>query len=319
MVFENDDIFDDNANVYFLMKEQYFELFVNYNGKVRILKYNHNKYKWNIFYRINLLKKLNSLKLKTVYNITAARGFLNDEITLLCGAQNKFTTCNSWRYLKEFWGSKMNKGYTKILFQNEKNEYKKNILLLKCFSKNEPETINKKVFDIKKYSNYLSEKGYRKGNYIVVSPLSSDMSKSWGIENYKNLCLILKRKYKIVLMGSPKEYKTLKYISNDDSDISLHSYSLEYVPAVIGNSKLFVGNDSGLTHVALKLNIPLVAILYGGYFKMFLPFKENVNKFVYLYNEMDCFGCHSRCIYKEPLCLKNLKVNNVLGEVEKLL
>ena len=59
MIFDNDDAFKSESNVYFLMKQEYFSLFNNYKGKVNILTYNYNKYKFSIFYRIKLLKKLN--------------------------------------------------------------------------------------------------------------------------------------------------------------------------------------------------------------------------------------------------------------------
>jgi ADP-heptose:LPS heptosyltransferase len=301
------------------MKQEYFSLFNNYKGKVNILTYNYNKYKFSIFYRIKLLKKLNSLNLNTVFNITAARGILNDEITLLSGARRKYTTCNNLKYLGQFIGNKMNNEYDDIFYKEEKNEYDKHILLLKYLSIKEPIFFNIKSFDTLNYSDFLAKKEYDKNNYILISPLPSDLSKSWGIENYKNLCSELIKKYKIILIGSPGSIDSLQYISGGNSYIQLETCELEYIPSVIANAKLFIGNDSGLTHLALKLNRPLIAIISGAYFKMYFPYKEEPGKFVYLYNIQDCYECHSECIYKSPLCLTNIKLNRVMEEIEKIL
>ena len=319
MIFDNDDFFNDNTNVYFLMKEHYRELFTNYTGKVKILTYDYNKYKWNIFYRIKLLKKLNRLNINSVYNITAARGILNDEITLLSGAKEKYTICNNHKYLGGFFGEKMDIKYDDILFQNERNEYKKHITLLKLFFNKEPALINTKSFDVSNFSDFISNKGYEAGKYIVISPLASEIIKTWGIDNYKKLCSHLSKKYKIILNGSESEKKYLQYISEGLDNTFVETFKLEILPALIAYSKLFIGNDSGATHIALKLNVPLIAILFGGNFNMFFPFKENEKKFVFLYNILDCFECESGCIYDKPLCLTQITLEQVMEKIGNIL
>jgi len=319
MIFDNDDEFKSESNIYLLMKKNYYSLFKNYKGKVNILTYDYKKYKFSLFYRIKFIRKLNSLNLKTVFNITAARGVLNDEITLLSGARQKFTTCNDLKYLGQLIGNKMNKEYDDIFFKEEINEYTKHILLLKYLSIKDPLFFNNKSFNTENYSDFLIKKEYDKNNYILISPLPSDLSKSWGIENYKNLCSELNKKYKIILIGSPGSIDSLQYISGGNSNVYLETCELEYIPAVIANSKLFIGNDSGLTHLALKLNKTLIAILSGAYFNMYFPYKGKPGKFVYLYEIRDCFDCHSECIYQKPLCLTNIKLNYVMEEIEKIL
>ena len=91
------------------------------------------------------------------------------------------------------------------------------------------------------------------------------------------------------------------------------------VPSVIRKSKLFIGNDSGLTHIALKLNVPIIAIIGGGNYGKFFPYNEENPDVVYLFDKMDCFGCEWKCIYKERFCLTNVKMSTILDNVKKLI
>lgn len=92
LLLDNDDIFD-NSRVYFLIKDKYLELFKEYYGKVEIIGYNYQRYKWSIFFKIKFIKYLHSLKLSKCYNVTSARGILNDEMSLLSGADEVYCLC----------------------------------------------------------------------------------------------------------------------------------------------------------------------------------------------------------------------------------
>jgi|WetSurMetagenome_2_1015567.scaffolds.fasta_scaffold54721_2 ADP-heptose:LPS heptosyltransferase len=319
MIFDNDEIFNNYKKVYFLLRSEYYSLFKNYKGKVELITYDYKKLKWSLIYRLKLLKKIRSLNLKDAYNITAARGMLNDQLTLLSGAENKFTICKSWKYLMPFWGKLMDKEYDDILFTDEPNEYKKHISLINLFSKKEPDIYNIKTFNVSEYQDFRINNDIDKRNFIAISPLSSVMTRTWGIENFKKLCSILKDKYELILIGSKSEISILKYIAGGNKDIRINTCDLEFLPVLIDSTKLFIGSDSGLTHIALKLNKPFVAILDGGYFNMFFPFQEENRNFKYVYNKMDCFECDWKCIYREPKCLTQISMEQVLQSIDKLL
>ncbi|MFA5404142.1 MAG: hypothetical protein WC358_04335, partial [Ignavibacteria bacterium] len=70
MILENDELFPDEREIYFLIKEEYYTLFEKYNGKIKIITYNYKKYKWNLPYRISFLKKIRSFKIDGFYNLT---------------------------------------------------------------------------------------------------------------------------------------------------------------------------------------------------------------------------------------------------------
>ena len=323
IILDNDDIFDD-SKVYFLIKEKYLELFNDYHGKVEIIGYNYLKYKWSIFYKIKFIKYLHSLKLSKWFNVTSARGILNDEMSLLSGANEVYCLNSNWRYLKKAFGKRMDLEYDGVLCKNKTNEYNKHLALLDYLNQGKDNNINTKnikVFNTSRSLELLSNERFDDDEYITVAPLPSDIKRSWGINNFKELCKELTKSFKVVLLGSMNDKEILDGISKSNNKIinTAGLLKLYEVPSVISKSKLFIGNDSGLTHIALKFNIPVIAIIGGGNYGKFFPYDEENPKVVYLYDDMDCFGCEWRCIYKERLCLTNVKINTVLDNVKKLI
>lgn len=322
LILDNDDVFI-NSKIYFLIKEQYLELFKDYNGEVKIIGYNYLKYKWSIFYKIKFIKYLHSLHLGKCYNLTSARGILNDEMSLLSGANEVYCLNSNWRYLKKAFGKIMDKEYDGVLYKDKANEYDNHIELLnhlKPKEKNKVEIKNKKAFNTSINCEFLKSEKLAGDSFITIAPLSSDIKRSWGINNYAELCKELSDKYKIVLLGSQDEEEILEVISKSNSNITNIAglLKLNEVPSIINKSMLFIGNDSGVSHIALKLNVPMIAIIGGGNFGKFFPFDKENPKVIYLYNEMGCFGCEWRCIYKERFCLTSVKLSTVLDSVKKL-
>ena len=140
------------------------------------------------------------------------------------------------------------------------NEYDKHIELLKKFNiKGEypvviPESkiynsgsIEKEIIDIIKDNGYIS-----------LSPFTSDPDRSYGISNFISICNNLKEHYSIIILGNRRERELAEKISSTSNKIYNFAgkISLAEIPAVIAGSKLFIGNDSGLAHIALKHNVP---------------------------------------------------------------
>ena len=318
LILDNDEVFDD-VNVYFLIKQKYLELFQDYKGMVNVIGYNYRKYKWSIFYKIKFIKYLHSLHLSKCYNVTSARGIINDEMSLLSGANEVYCLNSNWRYLKKAFGKIMDKEYHEILFENITNEYDKHIELLEGMSVNKNRDItfiNKKVFLTSKPNvNQINEE------YITVAPLCSDIKRNWGLDNYRVLCKTLSKEKKIVLLGSENEKDKLELIKNGNKNIlnTGGNYGINEIPSIIQKSVLYIGNDSGLTHIALKLEIPMIAIIGGGNYGKFFPFNKESPKIVYLYNEMDCFGCDWKCVYEERYCITKVLLSEVLDWVDGIL
>jgi ADP-heptose:LPS heptosyltransferase len=321
VLLENDDVFPEETGIFFLIKKNYFPLFENYSGKINIITYDYKKYKWLLPYRFFFLKRLRNLKLRDFYNLTPARGMLNDEISLLSGANKIYATDKNKKYLKGPAGNIFDKKYDDIIYADVKNEYEKNFELLKHFSGEGKDIrfVNSKTFSLSG-SNYIIENKFAdKNEYIAVSPTSTDMERTWGKDNFSRLCNEIAASNKIVLIGSPKEKKILEEIKNDNENILIDTSSLKILPDIINHCRFFVGGDSGLTHIAMKLGKPLLAILDGGYFNRYFPYRTEDKNNNFIYHMMDCFGCGFDCIFDKKYCLLNISYDDVLKKVKELL
>jgi ADP-heptose:LPS heptosyltransferase len=243
-------------------------------------------------------------------------------MSLLSGAKEIYCLNSNWRYLKKAFGRKMNNEYNGVLYKDKTNEYDKHIELLSHFKQIEVYSVkNKKVFNILRIPKLFSN-GYLNGDdYITVAPLPSDIKRSWGINNFKELFNELTKSYKVVLLGSRTDKMILDNISESNQNIinTAGLLNIYEVPSVISRSRLFIGNDSGLAHIALKLNVPMIAFIGGGNYGKFFPYNEENPKIIYLYDDMDCFGCEWKCIYEERLCLINVSLSTVLDSVNRLI
>ncbi len=317
---DSDDKFKSGTKIYFLIKKEYSNLFKDYKGRVKLIYWNYKKYKYSFFYRIKFLKKINSYRIKDVYNLTAARGITVDELALLSGGENIFCLNSNWLYLKKIFCKKMNSYYDKVLCEDILNEYEKHSKILEKLNLLEEDekfsfkSFNLKINAKKKYNSLLAEP------YITISPLASDFGRCYGIEKFISLCGKLSSLQNIVLLGSRDERHILNKIIRSEFNIFNLAGELELneVPAVIKRSKLFIGNDSGLSHIALKLNVPMIAIIGGGNFGRYFPYKQNANR-IFLYHQTDCFGCEWNCVHNEKYCLTRIPVESVFDSAKKLL
>ena len=258
-----------------------------------------------------MLKLLRSFNILSAFNITAARGFVNDELTLLSGAKNTYTTCSNHFYLGNYYGRKMDRKYDKILFKSEKNEYEKNVRIIS--------SITYKDLNVIKINNYktfkISFEFENKNNYICISPFCSDISKSWDFDNYKYLIDCLSIENKIVLLGNKKQYSQLLKLQGN-KNVEIPCLGLDELPEFINNSSLFIGNDSGMTHIAYRLNKPIVALISQQNYGYFFPYKKLNNKTNFL-----CFNSKnynlSYALMGKP-CM-NISKESVLASIKDIL
>lgn len=316
----NDHLFKGSEDIYLLIKEEFSALYKGYNGRVRIIGWNYQKYKWNIFRRLKFLSFLASRNFKDTYNMTSARGITCDELALLSGAGKKYCINSDWLYLKKMFGKHMNSLYDGILCDDIKNEYGKHLNILERVT-GESIKINfagdPGLFNLRVIPPVLPA-GVK--DYIVVSPVASVREKTYDISKLSEVCAELAEIYHVILLGKPSERKKINEIVEGRSRIinCAGDFSLEELPGVISNSRLYIGNDSGLTHLAVMAGVPLIGIIGGGTFGRYFPYEES-EKRVYLYHSMECFGCEWNCTFDEPHCINDITPQSIISEARRLL
>lgn len=318
---ENDFIFSKYEKIIFLIKKEYIDLFLDYKGKIKFYGIDYKRYKYSLIYKYWILKYLSNQRFYKVFNLTAARGILCEEITLLSGAKEKYCLNSNRKYLGQFIGTLIDKKYTQVIANNIFNEYEKHLELLRSLSEEtKPDLLfyNKNTFD---YKNKLESPDFDDSTkYVVIAPFSSERNRDWPKDKFKKLIQKLSKKIKVVLIGSKSQRCDLINLRAEINNVLVYAGNLQLneIPSLLSRSELFIGIDSGMTHLALKLGTPLIGIIGGGMFNKFFPINVSLNT-VFVYKELDCFNCTWKCIKSEKYCLTDVEVSEIIELANRML
>ncbi len=106
------------------------------------------------------------------------------------------------------------------------------------------------------------------GPWLAVAPGSGHPAKNWPLSHYYEASRALAWEYKlrVVWLAGPAEAVLRPYLqalAEAQGQVVLAGAPLQQVAAVLSRCRLFLGNDSGLTHLAAALNGPAVVALFG--------------------------------------------------------
>ena len=103
--------------------------------------------------------------------------------------------------------------------------------------------------------------------HVVIFPGGNWTPKLWSAENFNKTMKLLINKYdkiKFILVGSLKEknkfYDLLIKGINKDLVIDLFGYNLTLTSAYMKKSDIFIGNDSGLMHLAVASKLRVISL-----------------------------------------------------------
>lgn len=264
-------------------------------------------------YRIRIIRDIRKLSLEYVANISPERGSINDALTILSGAKFKIGLKSKSIYITSTFTKYYNKYYSFFSNSKLKNEYYALDDLLRYFNIDKRD--NDKLF-------YCEENNFTPiENYILIAPSASESFRNWDKANFRiliqKLCDV--KSHPIIILGTFRQSGIIQYISEgiDNTTIKIDLHFSEIIQLVY-NCRLLVGLDSGITHIALQMRKPIIAIIGGGKYGKFFPYK-NTSYVRYFYHEMDCFGCNWICKYKEPYCLTMVSVDDVFSSCNQLL
>ena len=103
--------------------------------------------------------------------------------------------------------------------------------------------------------------------HVVIFPGGNWTPKLWSAENYNETMKLLIDKYnkvKFILVGSLKEkdkfYNLLTKDIKENLIIDLFGYNLTLTSAYMKKSDIFIGNDSGLMHLAVASKLRVISL-----------------------------------------------------------
>ncbi|MBN1796216.1 MAG: glycosyltransferase family 9 protein [Sedimentisphaerales bacterium] len=119
-----------------------------------------------------------------------------------------------------------------------------------------------------------------KNTLIIMHPGAGNIKKCWNLSNYICLAKTLQRQGKqaVFLLGPAEleKFSKARLDSISDTAVTLTQLSLTEVLQVISCADCFIGNDSGITHLAATLGIKTVALFGHTNPKVYRPLGPDV-------------------------------------------
>ncbi len=227
-----------------------------------------------------------------------------------------------------------NSYYSHIISGDEciKSEFERNYEIIKKLGSNlSLSEISPRIwfsYDKDEYQKIAQENNLNSHSYIAILPGTRETIKYWDNNKWAELIqkiLFNFPEYRIVFLGYGADIYPIKTIMNklkpfkNGQRINLcGKTNLRNLSKIIANARMLIGTDTGAIHIAAAVGTPNVCIMGGGHFGRYYPY-GNLKKNRIVYKKMDCFGCNWKCIYDDSKCIKNITVDEVFNNIERLL
>ncbi len=166
----------------------------------------------------------------------------------------------------------------------------------------------------------LREKGIERGGLIIVlHPGGHYPSQRWKVEGFAQLAdeLVSKYQAKIIIVAAAGEEAMLNKLIGlmKSRPCVISGFSLDKTAAIIAQGSIFIGNNSGLLHIAAALGRPTVSTMGPTVPWLWMP--QGNNQIVMRHN-LECAPC-SRGVCSEHKCMELITVEEMLKAVEDLI
>jgi ADP-heptose:LPS heptosyltransferase len=149
---------------------------------------------------------------------------------------------------------------------------------------------------------------------VALHPGSGSALKNWPIDRYRELADHLRRRgLPIAWIRGPADIP-FEVLSGD---YSIDEPPLPILAAFLAGCRLFIGNDSGVAHLAAAVGCATLAIFGPSDPAVWSPRGPWVEV---VYNKINCSPCHRLRKSEESCkrsCLERFSVEDVLGAIEK--
>ena len=159
-------------------------------------------------------------------------------------------------------------------------------------------------------------------NFALIHPVAAFETKQWATENFAQIAEFLNRKnINAVAVATKKERAVLeKFRALSKVPIVIFDdLTLPEITAIASRAKIFVGNDSGIAHIAAAVKTPSVVIFGSSNIHHWRPWTNAPNEIVY--EAMPCQPCAGYFCkeFAEPVCIKSVSIETVEIAIGKVL
>jgi ADP-heptose:LPS heptosyltransferase len=155
----------------------------------------------------------------------------------------------------------------------------------------------------------------------VIHPAAAFATKQWATDKFARVVEFLaERGIAVVSIAGPNETAVLNELTSASSvRVVSFDLSLPEVTALAARARLFVGNDSGIAHIAAAAGAPSVVVFGSSNIAHWRPWTNTPVDVVY--EEMPCQPCHGYFCekFEQPECILRVPVARVTTAIDRIL
>ena len=169
---------------------------------------------------------------------------------------------------------------------------------------------------------FFKDKNEKK--YIAISIGTSErwLSKKWGVNNYLNLIKkLVEINYLIILIGSELELEEsefiLKNFQNNEVISFVNKTNLTQLKNLLAEVDLYIGNDSGPSHIAAGVGINTITIFGSTDIKhcvKFMPY-TGIHEYLKPSKDIKCHPCYKTKCPTNMECMASISVESILNKI----
>ena len=167
----------------------------------------------------------------------------------------------------------------------------------------------------------LATAGLADRNIALIHPAAAFATKQWATENFARVAeFVANRDFAPVAVVAPHERALLDtLLAHSSVAVTTFDLSLPEVTALAARSKLFVGNDSGIAHIAAAAGTPSVVVFGSSNIAHWRPWHSAAAEVVF--EEMPCQPCHGYFCeqFAQPECILRVPVARVTAAIDRVL
>jgi len=164
--------------------------------------------------------------------------------------------------------------------------------------------------------------GIDEDRIALIHPSTAFETKQWAPENYAKIAeYFAAMRITRVAVASNAEVRTLEKVV-ESSRVPIFPFdelSLPQITALATRAAIFVGNDSGIAHIAAAVGTPTVVIFGSSNRDHWSPWTEAPNEIVF--EPFDCQPCPGyECkVFGEPKCIQSVSTERVIAAIDRVL
>ena len=156
----------------------------------------------------------------------------------------------------------------------------------------------------------------------VIHPTAAFDTKQWATDKFARVAEDLSaRGLAVVVITAPAEASVAETLrQNSTAPVTTFTdLALPEVTALTSQARLFVGNDSGIAHIAAAVGAPCVVTFGSSNIAHWRPWARTAAEVVF--EEMGCQPCHGYYCekFEQPECIKRVPVERVVAAIDRVL